>query len=77
MLQTATHQAQVIIAQDLYVISNNAAVTAAVLHEVDFKVRVPVQWICMLFLVTFNKMVAVFLGQRSYLGYYITHSYWG
>ena len=73
MLQVTTEQSQVIVAQHLDVVTDDASVALAVFHKVDFHLMVMMERIGMLFLVAFHQMVAVFLRQSGYFGNDFAH----
>lgn len=76
MLDAAAEEHKVIVADDLYAVTDNAAVAFAVLHEIQFILLVFMERIGVLFLVTFHKMIAITLGKLGDFGDDVVHFYW-
>ena len=73
-LQVSSHEHQVVVSENLNIVSNDSLVALTVLHEVYLHLLMFMERICMLFLMPFHEMVAVLLSKSGYFGNHIVHS---
>ena len=69
VFQVAAYEGQVVVAQQLYVVANDASCPLAMLHEVQLVGIVLVQGVVEVRLVPLLQVVAVLLADRRYLNY--------
>ena len=66
MLKSATQESEVIITQHLYAVAHHTSVAEAVLHKVYLHLTMPMHRICVMLLVAFYQMIAIFISQARY-----------